>query len=367
MIKMIKTPADSGNIIVHHIGGDEASLLIRADSAATWAQWFNFCVEATPGSTCILRIVNARNCTYPEAWEGYRGCVSDGGEWYRAETRYEDGVLTIYHRMRGSRAQFAYFEPYPYHRYVETMRAAEARWPVDILGHSIDGRAIERIRRGTGPFNLWLVGRQHSGEAMASWWMEGALERLADAHSLLDAATVHIVPLANPDGVACGNLRANAAGCDLNRQWHKPDAARAPEVTSILAAMEKSGVDFVLDVHGDEMVPHVFLDGSDRIANPTAPQLAGLKRFRSLLLRHSRSFQTRFGYPDDYAGDGAKGMCARAVAERFGAVGFTLEMPFKEARENPDPVRGWSSDASRQLGRECIDALSAFVTTAGAR
>lgn len=362
MIKTIESPRDSGNIIVHQISGSEAALLIRSDDAASWAQWFNFTVTAERGSACVLNILNAGNCTYPEAWEGYRACVLDGDEWRRAETRYRDGVLTISHMMEGNSAQFAYFEPYPYARHAALIRQTAATWSVDILGHSLDGRPIDRVRMGSGPYSIWLIGRQHSGETMASWWMEGALAHLAVADGLLAAATLNIVPLANPDGVVRGNLRGNAAGCDLNRQWHKPDAARAPEVTAILAAMEATGVDFVLDAHGDEMVPHVFID-----ASPTAGNIVGLERFKALLLRQSPAFQTRVGYPGDYGGDGAKGMCARANAGRFDAVGLTLEMPFKYAIETPDPERDWSAEASRQLGRDCIDALSAFVATRHAR
>ncbi len=50
-----------------------------------------------------------------------------------------------------------------------------------MLGRSLDGRAVERIVLGRGPRQVWLLGRRHSGETMASWWMEGALDGLLDA------------------------------------------------------------------------------------------------------------------------------------------------------------------------------------------
>jgi murein tripeptide amidase MpaA len=28
---------------------------------------------------------------------------------------------------------------------------------------------------------VWIIGRQHPGESMASWWMEGFVRRLLDA------------------------------------------------------------------------------------------------------------------------------------------------------------------------------------------
>src|SRR3546814_8300226 len=91
------------------------------------------------------------------------------------------------------------------------------------------------FRSGDGPLQVWLYARQHPGETMAEWWMEGALERLTDvadpvARSLRRKARFHIVPNINPDGSFRGHLRTNAAGVNLNREWHAPSLERSPEV-----------------------------------------------------------------------------------------------------------------------------------------
>jgi hypothetical protein len=54
-------------------------------------------------------------------------------------------------------------------------------------------------------------------------------------------------------------------------------------------------------------------------------------------------------------------MATRAVARRFGAVGLTLEMPFKDSLEAPDPLAGWSAAASRQMGRDSLAAILAAL------
>src|SRR3546814_4092300 len=82
---------------------------------------------------------------------------------------------------------------------------------------------------------VWLYARQHPGETMAEWWMEGALERLTDvadpvARSLRRKARFHIVPNMNPDGSFRGHLRTNAAGVNLNRE-------RSEEHTSALQSL----------------------------------------------------------------------------------------------------------------------------------
>ena len=87
----------------------------------------------------------------------------------------------------------------------------------------------------SGPLQVWLYARQHPGETMAEWWMEGALERLLDeadpvARRLREKATFHIVPNMNPDGSFRGHLRTNAVGTNLNREWHAPSLEKSPEV-----------------------------------------------------------------------------------------------------------------------------------------
>jgi hypothetical protein len=40
---------------------------------------------------------------------------------------------------------------------------------------------------------------------------------------------------------------------------------------------------------------------------------------------------------------------------------MTLEMPFKDNADLPDPVYGWSPERCRLLGRSCLDALLAVA------
>jgi len=247
-----------------------------------------------------------------------------------------------------------------------TLAAANPAVAARTIGRSVDGRAIDCLSVGEGMRSVWLIGRQHSGETMASWWMEGALERLLDdgdpvAARLRALARIHLVPLVNIDGAARGNLRGNAAGIDLNRQWHAPDPATAPEVAAVLAAMDETGADFCLDVHGDETIPHVFIDGCDADPMAMPAQIAGVESFKAALLKASPAFQTAVGYPVTYGGEAAPGMCCRAVARRFGGIGMTLEMPFKDSLEAPDPVLGWSPNASAQMGRACLEAVLAVL------
>src|SRR3546814_2453613 len=48
------------------------------------------------------------------------------------------------------------------------------------LGQTLDGQELDYFRIGEGELSIWLYARQHPGETMAEWWMEGALEKLLD-------------------------------------------------------------------------------------------------------------------------------------------------------------------------------------------
>ena len=177
---------------------------------------------------------------YPGGWPGYRAVVSgDRQTWTRADTAYDaaasNGTLTIDLTPDSDTMWIAYFAPYSMERHHDLVAriAGAPGVSADVLGHSLDGQAIDRLRIGTGPLQVWLYARQHPGESMAEWWMEGALERLVDASDpvarvLRAAMTFHIVPNMNPDGSRRGHLRTNAAGVNLNREWAAPIGGTIP-------------------------------------------------------------------------------------------------------------------------------------------
>ena len=68
-------------------------------------------------------------------------------------------------------------------------------------------------------------------------------------------------------------------------------------------------------------------------------------------------FQIENGYPPNAAGKANMTYCSNSLAERFGALVMTLEMPFKDATDTPDNIQGWSPERCGQLARSCLDAL----------
>ncbi|API60815.1 hypothetical protein BSL82_17280 [Tardibacter chloracetimidivorans] len=369
MTLSISSAFDAGNIRLLGVDGQRADLEIVRDRESDFYQWFHFRVTGAAGGPVTLRILNCAGSAYPDGWPGYAACVSEDRQtWVRAATRYADGVLTITHAPAGDALWVAYFAPYSLERHHDFVARIAQREGVSLesLGNTLDGRDIDLLSIGDGPLQVWLYARQHPGETMAEWWMEGALERLTDvadpvARSLRRKARFHIVPNMNPDGSFRGHLRTNAAGVNLNREWHAPSLERSPEVHHVLERMKRTGVDFAMDVHGDESIPHVFLAGFEGIPERNDAQGRRYRRYVETLERLSPDFQTRHGYPAAPPGKANLSMSTNQLANRFGCIAMTLEMPFKDNLDLPDPVEGWSPGRSKALARDCLAALHELI------
>lgn len=360
---------DGGNIRVVAIDGDRIDLEIRKDNESDFYQWFYFRVTGGAGRALEIRLLNCAGAAYPHGWEKYRGCLSyDREEWARIDTGYADGVLTMRVTPQEDSVWIAYFAPYTMERHHDLVASVIAQPGVEYrsLGQTLDGQEMDYFRFPGGPLQVWLYARQHPGETMAEWWMEGALERLLDdadpvTRRLRAKATFHVVPNMNPDGSKRGHLRTNAVGVNLNREWHAPSLERSPEVYHVLEEMKKTGVDFAMDVHGDEAIAANFLAGFEGIPSWKREQQDLFDAFSQALVAATPDFQTDKGYEIPKAGEANLSMSTAQLAERFGAVSMTLEMPFKDNEELPDPVYGWSPDRCRLLARACLDALHAII------
>jgi murein tripeptide amidase MpaA len=369
----ISSGFDSGNIRVLSLTdtdeGVAADLEIVTDHQSDFYQWFHFRLANAAGRAVTLRIVNGAGSAYPGGWPGYSARVSEDREsWSQAETDYADGVLTIRLEPDSNLIWIAYFAPYSMERHHDLIAWAATQPGVAHreLGLTLDGQPIDLLTIGDGPKQVWLYARQHPGETMAEWWMEGAIERLTDeedsvARLLRRDATIHLVPNMNPDGSRRGHLRTNAAGVNLNREWHEPTMARSPEVRLVRDAMDETGVDFAMDVHGDEAIAAVFIAGFEGIPSITERQTRLYHRFRDTLAARTPDFQTRLGYPVAGAGKANLSMSTNQLAQRFGAVSMTLEMPFKDNDDLPDPEYGWSPARSKQLARDCLAVLAEMI------
>jgi murein tripeptide amidase MpaA len=372
----ISSEFDSGAIEVVSIAATNASadiaLRIRKDSHADFRQWFHFRLSGARGLPCRMRFENAGACTYPNGWKEYCAVASyDRGRWFRVSTTFDGTVMTVEHTPERDVLWYAYFEPYSLERHQALIGHAgdSSLAAVERLGASIDGRDLDLVtvaRPGTARKTIWTIARQHPGESMAEWFVEGMLERLLDradpvARRLLERAAFHIVPNMNPDGSVRGNLRTNAAGANLNREWVSPSMETSPEVFLVRQRLQQTGVDIFLDIHGDEGLPYVFIAGGEMLPGFTPDQAGAQNEFAAAFKRASPDFQDVHGYPAGKYNEDALKLASKWVGHTFGCLSLTLEMPFKDNADLPDPEVGWNGERSRKLGAAILEPLLASL------
>lgn len=374
----ISTQFDSGAIeVVSLADPGNIQLNIRQDNASAFAQWFHFSLQGAAGLAVTLHFLNAGQCAFPQGWTDYRVVASvDRQNWFRIDTRFDGQVMSASLTPEAQTIYLAYFEPYSYERHLDLLASATGSDKVELqhLGQTLDGRDMSLLRITDGhsatPLaqkkKVWLMARQHPGETMAEWFVEGFLERLLDGDDsvsrvLLDRCVFYVVPNMNPDGAVRGNLRTNAAGANLNREWQSPGMATSPEVFLVREKMMDVGVDLSLDAHGDEALPYNFCVGTEGTPGYT-PRLEALENaFKAAWVATCPDFQTAQGYGRVSPGAANLTLATNWVGQHFDCLAFTIEMPFKENANLPDPVVGWNGVRSSHLGASVLLPILAVV------
>ena len=367
----ISSSFDSGAIEIVSIATEHdverIDLRIRRDSHQDFTQWFHFRLQGARGRRCVLRFLNAGACTYPGGWDGYSVVAShDRDDWYRVPTDYRDGVLTVDMPVEHDSVWFAYFEPYGWERHLSFIGRASSSPRVRVvgLGSTKDGHDIDCLdvsgptTAGTAKRKVWVIARQHSGETMAEWFVEGLVERLIDesdpvARAVLALADFHIVPNMNPDGSVRGNLRTTATGANLNREWLAPSMDHSPEVFLVRERMERPAS----TCSSTRTATRRCRTTSSRAARccRTSPSVSAASRRRSSRRSRTRARTSRtYGYPaGKYSSDALK-LASKWVGHRFGCLSLTLEMPFKDNADAPDARVGWNGARSKRLGQAIL-------------
>ena len=361
----ISSAFDSGNIKVIDKNSTPVELAIRIDNQSDFYQWFHFRLEGEVGKEYPLRISNAGKAAYPEGWENYRVCASyDRQNWFRIDAQYDGKVLDFTVDLEQPSIYLAYFAPFSWERHLDMIAWAQSdeRVQAETLGLTLDGRDMTLLTIGnpdTAKRKVWMIARQHPGETMAEWFVEGFLDALLDesnpsAMQLLQDTVFYVVPNMNPDGSVRGHLRTNAAGANLNREWQSPSMERSPEVYLVRERMLATDGDMFLDIHGDEALPFNFVAGCEGIPGYDDNHAALETTFKQAFENVSPDFQTAQGYPLDKPGEANMTVGTNWCGHQFRTLALTLEMPFKDNDNLPDLIEGWSPSRCRNLARDML-------------
>lgn len=364
---------DSGNIeVISCDDHKDIQLKIRKDTLAPYFQWFYFRLQGAEGYPCKIKITNAGEAAYPEGWENYNARASyDRVTWFQVPTHFDGTTLTMELMPKFNAVYFAYFAPFSYEHHLDLVHQAQlsSRCVLTSAGETTEGRDIDFLIAGEpspDKKKIWIIARQHPGESMAEWFMQGFINRLLDtddptAIQLLNKAVLYMVPNMNIDGSIHGNLRANAKGIDLNREWGSPSLEKSPEVYYVKKKMEEIGVDLNLDIHGDESLPFVFASGIEGIPSYDEKMEHITQKFLQTWKQINPDFQFIEGYPKNEPQKANLNICSKSIGEQFKCFSQTIEMPFKQNDNLPDPIFGWSPYRSEKLGESLINTLLLLI------
>jgi murein tripeptide amidase MpaA len=369
--------------VVSALRADDIQLRLRRDEGPDPLAigYYHFRATGVLGQPCVYRLINAGTDArerlagredYEDEWTNTGPHVSyDRRTWFRIPGALEGNSYVFRHTPEHDVCYYAKWAPYPLDRELELIaRCARAPYvQVQTLGHTVSGTDLDMLKLGDSAPDkriCWVIARQHPSEMMGGYFIEGLMERLMDpsdpvARQLLREAVLYIVPNMNPDGARLGLTRLNAAGVNLNREWAGPTLERSPEVFHVRSCMERVGVDFCLDVHGDEELRCVFLGGPLEIPS-RSERLANLFRsFEHAWASVSPDYELGHPYPGGAPAEADLRMAWNWIAERFGCLSVLLEQPFKDTSWRQDPERGWSPERAQCLGSSFAEALLRVV------
>ena len=369
----VNTAFDGGNIEVVNLDDPKnLQLKVRKDTNSEFKQWFYFQLNNVADKDIKITLSELKTSAFPGGWENYKVCISyDNQYWTRLETTFDGDNLVFSLEPEANSVYFAYFEPFSYHRHLELISHANQVEGVthEILGQTAQGRNMDLLVVGdekSSKHKVWIIARQHPGETMAEWFMEGLIHKLLDEQDstskiLLRDCVFYLVPNMNPDGAYAGNLRVNTQGANLNREWLTPTLERSPEVYYVREKMLKTGVDMFFDIHGDESLPYVFTAGCEDNPSFSKKQEELAEKFTRYFELVNPDYQTVVGYERGHFSAENATVGTSWVGNAFDCLAFTLEMPFKDNDNFPDPIHCWDGRRSYLLGESILTAISLTI------
>ncbi|AWG26959.1 M14 family metallopeptidase [Flavobacterium kingsejongi] len=140
---------------------------------------------------------------------------------------------------------------------------------VKIIGHSVLEKPIYEYRIGTGKTKILMWSQMHGNEATTTKAVFDLMLFLEsdEAKPILDAVTVLIIPMLNPDGASL-YTRANANAVDLNRD--SQDLTQ-PESRVLRAVFEGFMPDYCFNLHDQRTIFGVDTTGKPATVSFLAP------------------------------------------------------------------------------------------------
>jgi hypothetical protein len=338
----IDTHIPSGNIIYDYIDNEGVIHAKLNMEFALFTHWFLFKIINDEVNRPILSVSidNAGQSLYAIGWKDYAPFESiDGKNWQRISQGYFDGNSFKFNiNIQNKELYLSWYLPYTIERYNEWIKQISKSKALTVQSNN----GVDYIVAGDKQKPaIVIVARQHSGESMTSYIVEGFVNAILSKKELLDNFfknySLIIFPLLNKSGVEKGYHRVNGNGIDLNRSWNSNKIEEIKTVKEQLSTFVK--IYTIIDIHGDEVSKfnYIYCDVNSKnksqkdflnIFCNTSPKITALpkqkfiKRFIKQLIRKGK-FLTNTG---ETLSDFGK--------KKYKTNTYTLEVSAKNSSEN---------------------------------
>jgi hypothetical protein len=250
-------------------------VVLRKENDAYAVHSFSFTLRFTRRiSSIVIEIDNAGDTQYARAWPHHVPWVRAQGDWRRTDepATFASGRLRFPVPVEGDTVSVAWYPSYDLEdikRFVDSNLGDRRDATIE---RQPNGFTVLRMGNRRAPAVV-VIARQHPGESIGSFVLQGFLERLLsnseDARRVLDAFHMIAVPVVNVDGVRQSLHRHDPEGRDLNRSWTaSPEPVALRAVKNVLS--HSNDVFAFIDVHGDEVSTVNFINYSmgRRVGDP---------------------------------------------------------------------------------------------------
>lgn len=228
------------------------------DSLNTIAVWFNFKMSGYRTDTVLTLVAQAAEYVHRT---NFLAISCNNSEYTRTLGRRTDGAVVFTINPPADSLYIATGFPYDYsrnkellnrykgHKYLKdkVLTITESGLEVDLL--TITGKGRNKNKQ-----LIWIIGRQHAFECVASYVMEGMIEYLLSTQcdsKILKKFIFKIVPMVDVESVYHGQSGRMALPRDFNRDWDNPvrPAIRLIE-SEIAQSARKYKYSAFWDIHG---------------------------------------------------------------------------------------------------------------------
>jgi hypothetical protein len=342
------------------------------------ANWYYFRIDGAKGRALTLDLVDLPG---EYNYQPNRGAVTkdtlpfwsiDGKSWRPIDTfEYNESepLLRLHITPEAGRIWIAHVPPYTNRNLADLLTDLKGNPYLDRVsaGRTVAGREIplltitDRSAPDRGKKVIWLMFRQHAWEAGSSWSGEGAIRYLVSndetAGRIRRTAIVKIFPMCDPDGVANGNVRFNAYGFDLNRNWDVTDPKRMPEITAERAAIfawldSGHSIDIFLSLHNTETAE--YLAGPPDSSGSMRPLMERLFRLLSDTSMFAASRPPQFDETSTTPGKPGRMNAPQGLYHDRKVPAFLIE---QRIAKHPKLGRQPNIQDREQFGKELVQAL----------